>query len=313
MIYKNGELWQGWKDELKKIIAVKGKEMPKLKTTPEFYLTDLFKHYKEVSPGKVVPMYCPVMFIQPAYEWQDEDGSTSEIRYVEREQIAATRSNNSKTPTVGKFQPEVIEFIDGFLRPDKNKLDFFWFLMNHPDNIMNPVYDNKQRKAEHAKPFIFQYKDKEKEINMAYDKEKQLSEAIVKANNGLTKEEARQLYMNLNNSADVNASERSIGLFLMSYARNNPAEFLKAAANDDSKFGAIVKEAVAFRVLKYLPPVRAWKFVEGEGDPFCTVTKGVNEVDAMVEFLRLKDSDGATLKEIQSRLAAARDKADKED
>lgn len=312
MIYKNGELWTGWQKELSKIISVKKGETARLKNNPEFYLTDLYKHYKEVAPGRSVPMYCPIMFIMPAYEWQDADGSTAEIRYVEKEQVAATRGNNSKIPTVGKFQPEIIEFVDGFLRPAKAKLDFFWFLMNHPDNRMNPAYENASKLAEHSRPFIFQYRDKDKELDLAYNKEMVLSQALLLASTGLTKEAGRQLYLAMNPTADVSASDRAVTLYLVSQARTNPEKFMKVAQSDDSKLGAIVKEAVAFRLIKYLPQVRLWKFTEGEGDPFCEVTRGVNENDALIDWFRVKDTDGSTLKELEDRLTKARLKAHEE-
>jgi len=302
MIYKNGVQWDGWKTETKSV---------KPKGNFEFILSDNYKHYKEVTAGRMVPMYAPLMMIAPTYEFQDKDGSTCEIRYVEREAQNFTRGTGAKTQVTGKFAPEVLEFLDGFLRFPKTKMDLYWFLMNHPDNSMNPAYNTEYARLLHAKPFIFYFKDKELEEEQAYRKEKLVSEAVVMASSGLTKVEARQVYLILNKSADHNASSRAIDLFLMSFARNNPEQFLAATKNDDRKFESSIKEAVAFKVIKYNPAVRYWRFVEGDGDGFCPVPRGVNEVKALVEWFR-KTDDGSTYKSLEERLAAARTAADEE-
>lgn len=301
MIYRDGQVWDGWAKKMGSL---------KLKKDVTFVADDQYKSHRQVGEGTAanpyrrVVTYSPMIMVQPVYSYTDPDtNQTHEVRYVER--TSPLKQNDKGSGAVGKFQPEVIEIINGVLRVPKARLDLYWFLTNHTENRSNPIYDKDDVRARHQGTFQFYLKDEEKEMEASFQKESKLQEATSYALSRLSDDQAKEMYASYYQSDGDEAPMSRIRMYLNGRAKENPDDFMARVKSDDKKFKALVADAVNLGIIEFNKSARFWKYL-GSDQSICSVLKGKEPNDALVYWLRKDDVNGEVFKNLTTSIGLAR-------
>lgn len=308
MIYLNNKEWDEWK----KVLGT-GFKLPK---SVKFYLTSQYQGSKIVNDKTVVTF--PESYALPAAYTTIRDGGAVEIRYVTKPGVK--RGSKDKSPELG-YSPEHVIFRNGVLEVKKDQLDLYYFLTTHPRCETNLEYftigKDKKHHPDDAKitlalssftHFIFRERNEVKEQEIAYDKQKDIIKAKAYIVSDLTDKEARDIYKAYNEPDwdDPDLSVSRIKNFLLGKAETDPKEFMGQLDSDVRTFKTKVTEAVSADVIFFEKKGRKWKFAgpDSNDNHIVTVSKGVDETKALIEFLRDKD-DGTVFAEISKRVKEA--------
>lgn len=304
MIYLNNKEWSEWQNELGKAF--------KLTKSVKFYLTSQYQGEKIVNDKKVVTF--PESYSLPTAYTTIKDGTAVEVRYVTKPTVKRGKDKELLTD----YAPDGIIFRNGVLEVKKNELDLYYWLTSHPRCETNENYftegKDKKMHPDDAKitlalssftHFIYRERNEVIEQEIHYDKQAAIIKAKAYIVSELTEKEARDIYKAYNEADwdDPDLSLSRIKNFLLGKAESDPKEFMSQLDSDVRTYKTKVTEAVSAEVVFYEKKKRQWKFAgpDSKENHIISVSKGVDETKALIEFLRDKDN-GEVYDEITKRV-----------
>jgi hypothetical protein len=258
--------------------------------------------------------------IPASYTKRNLSGGYEVVKYFE-----------NKTPLVGpkgevsyRYTPEFLTIENGEIIVDtKGKPDFYWALLNHPDNEGNPIYDPEHNPDGYKSllearrtPFLFVETDRNKARNnaKAFDKDVEVAKCItiISDENELSNKNAVALYraygyadadelLELEDYASIRKAliDQAKGdPKLFNQKMDNAALFLEAQVNDAVHKGVIVYDqagefngwmwAIEGKKNKKICPIEAHQFEQ--------------RVELLIEFLRTNEKGIKVAKDIKEEL-----------
>lgn len=314
MILKNNEIWDGWREDLANKL---GKTFT-LKKDAIFELAGRYAGYRRIgrldASGRVIEPVMPRISypLQVAIPleavWVDDNGESCLIRWAER--VDMVPAGKELMP---QYTPESLICRGKTFNCPSNKLDLFWFLYCVSGHCGNGArFDENivgKRNAELANAtrterILYNHVDVDARIKEERNKREQQAYAI-KIVQSMSESRLREMYAALGNNESDTENIDIIYNYMYDIAEKNPQQLILLESQDVSIL-AIVQKARLNNVIRYIRQTRAWKFSDTEGDEYiCLVTKGKNEVDELVHWLRTKDDNGQVLAAIKEKIFGA--------
>lgn len=227
------------------------------------------------------------LMMEPYYSMYDADqGQTVEVRYAHT--IPQKKLEGSVPTTV--WNPSEIEFPkSGRLIVEANNPEFNYFLANHPSNEAN------ENRPTHKTPQFFpQNRAALASKSVAKQKLRFEAEALIfHPTEGLKDIDLKMVaksYPDLVGFADTwTMDELKDALRVKAIA--NPELFMKAAKSPKTKARFTINNAISSKLLAYNMGKKTWykKEDEQEKEIILTVKQGDDPMDALIEFLMIKD------------------------
>ncbi len=300
MIYKDGQLWDGWREDLEKS---HGKKF-QLKKTAVFRVIDRFSGKKKVDK-RLIDVYAQVQ-IPVEYTWTSSEGIRSRIKYATNADLQ-TLKGGKETKMV--YTPRRIP-MKGILYVNQDNVELYWFLINHqmcgtarrfnsaekPEGV--GVRQAQYNLSNYGNDIVFKEVNKDAELQSAVKTDLLITKAKYILYDTVSEKELRNLYAFYgNNNMDENPDQ--IRLYLKAKIEGRPtdlqfpsgaAEFLSILEDKARVLKGTVAQAAQLGVIEFTKG-RVWMFGE---NPICTVPKLKDTVNYLVEWLKENDVDGLT-------------------
>lgn len=304
MIYRDGHLWDGWRDDLKSTHGAKFQ----LKKPAEFTVIDAYRTTKKID-RTLVPVFANLQ-IPVEYTWADQEGTRHAIKYAKTSQKRVIGKE-----TIDHTMPRRLP-MKGTMYVPKDDLELYWFMINHPmcgtARRFNPeekpkgvgVRDAQYNLASYGTQIVYKELNRERELESQVDLDKMLTKAKFLLYDTVREGELRNIYAfyNKNNSSTTDPNE--IRLFLKNKIEGKPTdnsyasgahEFISILEDKGRAIKGTVIQAQQLGVIEFVKGQRTWMM---EGNPICQVPKVVNEVKGICEWIEKNDT-GEVLEAIQ--------------
>lgn len=300
MIYKNGELWEGWREDLD---ITHGKRF-KLNKTVTFKTIDKYQGVKKID-GKSVPVFATVQ-IPCEYTWTDDKGSRHQIKYAESSSVTMVGKGVNKEP-ITIYRPRRIQ-MKGSVRVNSDQLELYWFLINHPFCGTSKRFSKEDapvgvgvRKAEqnlqlYGKDIVFLETNPERELESAVELDKLITKAKQILYETVSEKELRSVYAFYDKADSTTIDVNAINLFLKAKIEGKPhnpeyssgaREFITILDDKSRAIKSTVQQAQELEVITFVKGQRVWLL---DGHPITSVPKMKNEIKVLVEYLESSDT-----------------------
>lgn len=308
MIYKNGELWEGWREELSTTHGVKFK----LTKPVTFATISKYAGTKKIDQT-LVPVYANVQ-IPCEYTWTDSKGARHQIKYAETSNVTMVGKGVNKEP-ITIYRPRRIA-MKGHIKINVDQLELYWFLINHPFCGTSKRFSKENqpvgvgvRQAEqnlqlYGKDIVFNETNPERDLENAVELDKLIAKAKMVLYETVGEKELRSVYAFYDKSDSMTADANSIRLFLKKMIEGKPLnkeyssgarEFLSILDDKARAIKSTVTQAQELDVIVFVKGQRTWLL---DGHPITQVPKTKNEVKYLVEYLEQNDN-GEVMKALE--------------
>lgn len=303
MIAKKKVIWEDWRLSLPGNTEKQPNKF-KLKKDVRLELSDQYQSIRIVNekPHKSYPY----SFSMPCEYNMEINGESVHIRYFDTENTEISEGKKGSFP---RHTPLEFNFENGILIIPRNRLDMYWFFLNHPHNESNPKYQGEEGKhflAMRDRPFIFKERNEEAELEVKATAEELEFEALHRLNRTMTEEEQRTLYAAYGHSDHDTVSIKKVKSGLRGYAMADPKYFLEQMESDVVKMKVVVMDCKELNIINFDKRSRAWKFSNEDQVNICTVAAGVDIIKPLITWLRERDANGETFKVMKELLVARR-------
>lgn len=336
MIFKNGDQWDGWLDDLKQTHGKQGKV--ELKKQMEFKTVEKYHSNKTMTNGKgfkqVIP-YAANLQIPVEYTWKDpKDGTRHMIRYAEQVNTHMVGKGLNKDP-MKVMTPRRLTTDKGFMKVNRDQLDLYWFLINHPMCGTGRMFSKEEkpqgvgvREATsnlqmYGNSIVFNEVNKERELVGQVELDMKITTAKNLLYQTTREAELRNIYAFYDKPNAATVDENEIKLFLKGKIEGKATdnqypsgahEFIAILEDKAREVKGLVSQAQQLEVIEFVRGQRTWLFKADDGDtaqPICSVPKLTNEIKGLAEWIEKNDS-GEVLDILRKKVKQAEEHKKKE-
>lgn len=263
--------------------------------------------------------------VPASYTKRNSNGGHETVKYYENKTPIVSGSNGGEIRY--RYTPEFIEIINGeIVINTKDRPDLYYFLLNHPDNESNPIYEESAsnpdaKELKGARRTAFQFfetdRDKAKKNTESLMKETQVAGLIqiISDERQLNDKNALALYrvFGYPDADELEELEEynTVRAALISQAKTNPDLFQSKMDSAALFLEATVNDAISRNMIVYdqLGDFNGWMFPVSKENPkgkkICPIESHQYEqrIELLMDFLRT-DKKGITVaKQLKEDLA----------
>jgi hypothetical protein len=287
MIYRNGELWTGWKEFMKKFtIPSEGITYQLLNNTAKLHTVMVGERIIGNQPVLAAGLDLPIMFRM------EIDGEFFEMRYSRG---AVTKDSNDAM----KWHDTEVQFREGRYTAKVDQ-SLVWFLEHHPLN--------RDTKGSTKKRYFYKV-DARKEAAERKTKNVERTKVLQLLYVDMADGEALDMFAAINKYGAQNADIAREQL--ETYALKNPKTFVELYESEARSIKALITKAQSAGIIAFEPKNRFWYWVKEDqktiepSDVITQIVKGRSEHDDLFAYLTTKADGKAVLKMIEDELKKA--------
>lgn len=298
----NGQLSQPWKENgFEASLPKSGKAQ--------------FRIVRDIPPKRrtedgVINVPIPLEMFEPHYTRTTMNNDTQFVRYFK-----SKNKRNNLGVVEDVYDPNIIT-IDGgnIVINTKTDPDLYWFLVNHPKNKTNPLYDkdlNPEANLFIEKTYgvyLIEEVKQSKDAKAMLEQEEKISNAVAKIR-AYTDNQAKLIYTSIGKFRDADVLERSgdydsMRIAIIQYMKNN---FIKwERLHNDTGVGvrAAIHDAVNLNIIEAKDGQWQWNLTSDEKKkPLILKCNDFNnKEDELYDFLRTEARGFKYLEEIQKEI-----------